>query len=186
MLVENDVYQSIAKEQFDGGENMTEVLSAFISIVHSRLLSVVPLKDTVIKDFYQTWQDEPLVMNQWFSVQSSDPAPGALQRVMALLEHPKFDYKNPNKIRSVIGVFAGQNWANFHAQDASGYEFLADQILRLNKQNPQIAARLLTPLSKWKRLDKTRAHHMQRVLEDIKSSEGLSKDVYEVVSKSLE
>lgn len=186
MLVENDVYQSIAKEQFDGGENMTEVLSAFISIVHSRLLSVVPLKDTVIKDFYQTWQDESLVMNQWFSVQSSDPAPGALQRVMALLEHPKFDYKNPNKIRSVIGVFAGQNWLNFHAQDASGYEFLADQILRLNKQNPQIAARLITPLSKWKRLDKVRAHHMQRVLEEIKSSEGLSKDVYEVVSKSLE
>lgn len=185
MLLDNDVYQSLARDQFDQSENMTDMYSAFDAVVRCRFDSVSTFKQSVIERFRDQWRSEPLVLNSWFASQAADRTPGALTRVKALMDHPLFDAKNPNKIRSVIGVFAGSNWPNFHAPDGSGYRFLADQVLRLNGQNPQIAARLMVPLTKWRRLDEARSSIAQNALEKIKNSPGLSKDVYEVVSKSL-
>jgi aminopeptidase N len=107
----------------------------------------------------------------------------ALATVKDLMAHPAFDLKNPNKVRSVLGGF-GQSVAGFHKEDGSGYHFLADQIIVLNKRNPQIASRLCTPLTRWKKMQPELSVMMKAELERI-LAEDLSKDVYEVISKSL-
>ncbi len=101
------------------------------------------------------------------------------------MKHPAFTMKNPNKVRALIGAFAGQNLVNFHAADGSGYRFLAEQIITLNALNPQIAARQLSPLTRWRKYDGARQALMKAELERILASGQLSSDVYEVVSKSL-
>ena len=124
-------------------------------------------------------------MDQWFSVQAGCTLPGGLQRVQQLMTHPAFTLKNPNKVRALIGAFAGQNLINFHAADGSGYRFLADLVIELNGFNPQIASRQLAPLTRWRKYDITRQGLMKAELERIRSSGELSSDVFEVVSKSL-
>jgi aminopeptidase N len=118
-------------------------------------------------------------------VQAGSTLPGGLARVQALMQHPAFTMKNPNKVRALIGAFAGQNLVNFHAADGSGYRFLADQVISLNASNPQIASRQLGPLTRWRKYDSQRQALMRGELERILASGELSSDVYEVVSKSL-
>lgn len=185
MCVENDLYQSLCVEQFKHAENMTDEIAAFRNVVHCDFAVIQEQKQSLIDKFYERWQEESLVVNQWLAVQASSPCKNQLERVLALLEHNCFDIKNPNKARSVIGAFAG-NLRHFHRADGSGYKFLADQILRLNEINPQIAARLLTPLTKWRRLDQPRSQAMRDQLERIRSHGSLAKDVYEIVEKSLQ
>jgi aminopeptidase N len=110
--------------------------------------------------------------------------PGGLARVKALMQHPAFTIKNPNKVRALVGA-AGQNLVNFHAADGSGYRFLADLVIELNALNPQIASRQLAPLTRWRKYDDKRQALMKGELERILASGALSSDVYEVVSKSL-
>jgi aminopeptidase N len=97
-----------------------------------------------------------------------------------------FSEKNPNKVRSVIGTFAGQNWQHFHRADGSGYQFLKDWVLLIDNINPQIAARLVTPLTRWRKYKGERREQMQECLVQIKRKSNLSKDVFEVVMKSLQ
>jgi aminopeptidase N len=138
-----------------------------------------------LDDFYQRWQHESLVVNQWLSVQAMCVLPGTLEKVKALQAHAAFDGKNPNKIRALIASFCTNNAINFHVETGAGYQFLADQIIQLNTQNPQIASRLLTPLTKWKKYNPQRQALMKAQLERIMAEPDLSKDVFEVVSKSL-
>jgi aminopeptidase N len=124
-------------------------------------------------------------MDQWFSVQAGNTQPGGLERVQQLMQHPAFTLKNPNKVRALIGAFANQNLVNFHRGDGAGYRFLADQVIVLNKLNPQIASRLLAPLTRWRKYDAVRQGLIRTELQRILASGELSSDVYEVVSKSL-
>jgi aminopeptidase N len=110
---------------------------------------------------------------------------GSLNKVLALMDHPAFTMRNPNKVRALISAFAMQNPVNFHQLDGSGYAFLADRIIELNALNPQIASRLVTPLTRWKRYSEQRQALMKNELQRIMDSGSLSTDVYEVVSKSL-
>jgi len=119
-------------------------------------------------------------------MQSAASIPDNLDHVKALLAHPAFDIRNPNKVRSVIGAFCHNNAVGFHKLDGSGYDFLAEQVIQLNDINPQIASRLLTPLTRWKKYSVERQQLMQAALRRIMDLPGLSKDVYEVVSKSLQ
>lgn len=180
--LEKPEYLQLAKTQYQKADNMTDMQSALSLVSHSCFTQEAKV---LLDDFYQRWQDESLVVNLWLSVQASDPNDGALQRVEALMKHPAFDAKNPNKLRSVISVFCAQNSLNFHALDGSGYQFLANQIITLNNQNPQIASRMLTPLTRWKKYDAQRQLLMKKALEKVRDSGELSKDVFEVVSKSL-
>lgn len=170
--------------QFEGASNMTDQMAALRCLVNSKAASARDLADKALTAFYDSWQHEALVVDQWFVVQASCSLPGTLERVQALLSHPDFEMRNPNKVRSLIGAFCGQNHINFHRADGAGYAFLADQVLALDKLNPQIAARLLTPLTRWKKYDPQRQSLMQVQLQRIKASGELSKDVYEVVEKS--
>lgn len=185
MRLDSDVYLTACQQQLASSQVMSDEAAAFTALVHSAQPHLATLREQAIADFYQRWAHEPLVVNQWFAVQAAATAPGALARVEALLNHPAYDSHNPNKIRSLIGVFCNQNLVNFHSIDGTGYEFLADQILYLNAKNPQIAARLVTPLSKWQRYDATRQALMKSALQRLAAQPNLSKDVYEMVSKSL-
>lgn len=175
-------YLEKALTQFEQSDNMTERMAALALVTHSEYSKAA---EVILEQFYTRWQSEPLVVNQWLQVQATDPKPDTLQRVVALMQHPAFNIKNPNKVRSLIAGFCGQNPVNFHQADGSGYRFLADQILELNTLNPQIASRLLTPLTRWKRYDSGRQALMKGELQRIMDSAELSRDVYEVVSKSL-
>ncbi|WP_315807645.1 aminopeptidase N [Pseudomonas sp. C9-3] len=170
------------QEQYKDCDNMTERLTALAVLVNS---SFEKEKAEALAMFADYFKDDPLVMDQWFSVQAGCTLPGGLERVQALMGHPAFTLKNPNKIRALIGAFANQNAINFHRADGAGYRFLADQIITLNALNPQIASRLLTPLTRWRKYAPERQALMKAELERILASGELSSDVYEVVSKSV-
>lgn len=175
------------QEQYKDCDNMTERLTALAVLVNSSSQSgsFETEKAEALAMFADYFKDDPLVMDQWFSVQAGCTLPGGLERVQALMSHPAFTLKNPNKIRALIGAFANQNAVNFHRADGAGYRFLADQIITLNALNPQIASRLLTPLTRWRKYAPARQALMKAELERILASGELSSDVYEVVSKSL-
>ncbi|MDH4874030.1 aminopeptidase N [Pseudomonas sp. BN515] len=169
-------------EQFNGCDNMTERLSALAVLVNSGFEQE---KADALARFADYFKDDPLVMDQWFSVQAGCGLPGGLERVQALMAHPAFTLKNPNKVRALIGAFANQNLVNFHRADGAGYRFLADHVITLNALNPQIASRQLAPLTRWRKYDASRQQLMKAELERILASGELSSDVFEVVSKSL-
>ena len=171
-----------ALAQFGSTDNMTDQMAALVALINS---GDDELAQQSLDAFYLQWQSDSLVVNQWLSVQSGSADLGTLSRIQQLLEHEAFDWRNPNKIRSVIGAFANQALCHFHAVDGSGYQLLADAIIRLNATNPQIASRLLTPLTKWRRLIPELSEQMKAQLERVAAQPDLSRDVYEVVSKSL-
>ncbi|QZI68059.1 aminopeptidase N [Pseudomonas protegens] len=182
MLTHKPEVLAAAIEQFDSADNMTERLTALAVLVNSPFEAE---KAQALAVFAENFKDNALVMDQWFSVQAGSPLPGGLERVKALMQHPAFNLKNPNKVRALVGAFAGQNLINFHAADGSGYRFLADLVIQLNGFNPQIASRQLAPLTRWRKYDSARQALMKGELERIRASGDLSSDVFEVVSKSL-
>jgi len=168
--------------QYRAGHNMTDVMSALAQIADS----VLPERAEVLADFDQRWRHDPLVMDKWFSVQAMAASRDTvLEEIHVLMGHPAFSIKNPNKVRALIGAFAAGNPRRFNAADGSGYHFLADRILDLDALNPQIASRLTRNLSRWHRYDEQRQAHMRAALERLAGAPGVSKDVYEIASKSL-
>ena len=169
-------------DQFSVSDNMTERLSALACLVNSPFTEEAA---DALDSFAERFADDPIVMDQWFSVQAAAVLPDGLERVQHLLRHPAFSIKNPNKVRAVIGAFSTQNTPNFHAQDGSGYAFLADKVIELDALNPQIAARIISPLTRWQRFDLHQQEMMLAQLKRIKHSGDLSADLYEVLEKSL-
>lgn len=170
--------------QFTNATDMTNQSAALRTLVNSHSEIARPLASEALASFYKQWSHEPLVVDQWLVIQATAQVPTALEHVKALLKDAAFEIRNPNKVRSLIGAFCAQNHTGFHHESGEGYEFLGDQVLVLDKLNPQIASRLLTPLTRWKKYDGKRQALMQAQLQRIKSEEGLSKDVFEIVEKS--
>ncbi|WIO75412.1 aminopeptidase N [Porticoccaceae bacterium LTM1] len=185
LMLADDNAVAMTREQYDNATNMTDSSAALALLVHSERDQAKQPAAEMLAGFYQKWQKEPLVVNQWFTLQATAPQAGAVERVRELMKHPAFDIKNPNKVRSLVGAFCANNHIHFHRADGAGYQLLADVVLELNTLNPQIAARLLAPLTKWKRQVSSRQHLMREQLSRILAEPKLSKDVYEVVSKSL-
>ncbi len=185
MLLGEDALIRACEQQYRTANNMTDVMAALTQLVNAEAPLAQQLAESALADFYQRWQHESLVVNQWISVQATCVLPNTLAKVQALQSHAAYDGKNPNKIRALVASFCNNNAINFHANEGAGYKFLADQIILLNTQNPQIASRLLTPLTKWKKYSPERQKLMRAELERIMAEQNLSKDVFEVVSKSL-
>jgi len=181
MSLEDDQAAELCLAQFRGADNMNDQLAAFTALCHSAR----PERQEAVASFYRQWREDSLVLDKWFSVQAGAPLPSTLAEVRGLLAHPAFQLKNPNKVRSLIGVFAAANPLCFHAGNGSGYEFVADQVLALDAINPQIAARLAIRLSRGHRYDAGRQNLMRAQLERILARPGLSRDVYEVAARSL-
>ncbi len=173
--------QQWATEQFQQAKNMTDQIAALGVIVNSRH----PEKAACLQSFYQQWQQEALVVDKWFTLQATSTQDDAFDVVQSLLNHPAFDLKNPNRVRSLIGAFSQANPLHFHAANGRGYQFLTDQIIALNTLNPQVASRMVGALTQWHRFDDNRQNLMKAELKRIMETENVSKDVYEVASKSL-
>ncbi|MDT8383654.1 MAG: aminopeptidase N [Gammaproteobacteria bacterium] len=167
--------------QFRAANNMTDVMVALSGLVNT------PGEERAeaLAAFYEQWQEDPLVVDKWLSLQATSRLPGALENVRALTQHPAFSIRNPNKVRALIGAFCNGNPAQFHAADGGGYRFLAEQVLTLDALNPQVAARLSNAFSQWRRYDAPRQTLMQEQMQQLLAAPGLSRDVYEVLSKSL-
>jgi aminopeptidase N len=176
---------AIADNQLEASNNMTDAGAALSAIVNSTAANERGITAEALKNFYSRWSHEPLVVNLWFQIQALSVLPGGLERVISLLEHKAFDITNPNKVRAVIGSFSATNAINFHRGDGAGYKFLTRHIVALNTLNPQIAARLVTPLTRWRKYPAVRSEAMKAELETLLAQPDLSRDVYEIVKKSL-
>ena len=161
---------------------MTDVMAALRLLVDRG----GPAGSEALIAFYGRWCDEHLVIDKWFSIQATSRRAETLEAVIALMRHPAFSLRNPNRVRSLIGAFCSGNPVRFHAADGAGYRFLADRVLELDPLNPQIAARLLKAMIRWRRFDPQRQERMRTELGRVLAAEDLSSDVYEVASKALE
>jgi aminopeptidase N len=185
MLLNEKELVQLCLDQYNNAANMTDASASLNALLNCDADFVAPVCEKALRVFYKRWQNEPLAVNHWLQLQACVPLPGALERVRALLKHEAFDIRNPNKVRAVIGAFTGQNPSHFHAEDGSGYRFLADKVIELDKINPQIAARLLSPLTRWRKLPVSNQTIMREELQRILDSGKLSPDVFEVASKSV-
>ncbi len=168
-------------QQFSNAKNLTDTLSALAVLINIDC----PQRQQALDDFEQKWQHDTLVMDKWFSMQASSSLPDTLENVKTLMDHKLWSIKNPNKVRSLIGAFAVGNPINFHKADGTGYQFVADFVLELDKLNPQVASRMVRSLMNWRSYEAGRSELMREQLERIKGVEGLSGDVFEIVSKAL-
>jgi aminopeptidase N len=169
---------------FNRADNLTDRRAALsVAVRHEKLSASV--RTRMLEDFYTAWQAEALVIDMWFSLQAQSPL-STIDDLQALTQHPAFDVKNPNRARSVYSAFGMFNHHRLHAMDGSGYQFVADAISTIDKLNPQLASRLATPLTRWHRYDHARQGLMKARLEQLSSSPQISKDLFEIVSKSLQ
>jgi aminopeptidase N len=176
-----DEAYGLAQAQFQDATNMTDSIGALSALNDA----ATPTRQNSLDAFYARWRGDSLVTDKWFVLQATSALPDTLSRVEALMNHEAFSIKTPNRVRSLIGAFASANQLRFHAKDGAGYAFLADQIITLNTINPQIAARLVTPFTRWRRFDNVQQKQMQTALERILESPDLSRDVLEMASKTL-
>ncbi|MBV8591636.1 MAG: aminopeptidase N [Acetobacteraceae bacterium] len=171
----------LAKAQFDARRNMTDVLAA-LAVLSSY---DVPDRAVALAGFYQRWRDDPLVLDKWFALQAASPLPVTIETVRTLIAHPDFDWRNPNRVRSVVGSFSAGNHVRFHHKSGMGYRFLAEAITRLDPINAQVAARMVSPFGQWRRLDRGRRSLIRAELEQILAVPQLSQTTAEMVARSL-
>jgi aminopeptidase N len=172
---------ALAKAQFDANRNMTDVLAALAVLSDAD----VPERRAALEDFHARWRHDDLVLDKWFVIQAASSLPGTIEAVRALYQHPDFDLRNPNRARSLIGAFAAGNQLHFHAASGEGYRFLADAVMALDPMNGQVAARMVTPLGRWRRQDEARQALMKQELARIQAMPGLSTGTREMVTRSL-
>jgi aminopeptidase N len=172
--------QNLCYVQYKQATNMTDAIAALSNLVNVDS----EIRKDALEDFYKKWVNDPLVLDKWFILQAMSTLEGTLGKVEQLLNNPSFSIENPNKVRSLIGVFCSGNHVRFHEKSGAGYRFLGDRIEELNSINPQIAARLVSPLINWRRYDTERQRLMQQELDRILAIKDLSSDVYEIASKS--
>ncbi|EIM25455.1 aminopeptidase N [Microvirga lotononidis] len=174
--------ESLAVRQLESASNMTDRLASL------SVLTTLPgaVREEALARFGERYRNEPLVLDKWFTLQAAIPEDGTLERVKGLMQHPAFSIANPNRVRALIGSFAMLNQVQFNREDGAGYRFLASVVLRTDELNPQLAARLLTAFSTWRMMESTRRSHAEEALRSIAQKPNLSRDVGDIVSRSLE
>ena len=175
---------ALAEAHFAQADNMTDMIGGLGALAYAEPEAF----ERALTAFYDRFRTEPLVIDKWFALQSgsanADPA-RTRQRVRALIQHPDFDPKTPNRWRAVVQAFAG-NPAAFHAEDGSGYDVLVEQVLMVDAFNPMTAARLVEPLSRFRIYESPWREAMQAALTRIRDAPGLSKNVLELSAKALD
>ncbi|MGE0699148.1 MAG: aminopeptidase N, partial [Hyphomicrobiaceae bacterium] len=170
-----------ASGHFEAATNLTDEVAGLAALSDTR----GPHRKAAFESFYERWHEDHIVIDQWFLYQATTPQPGALATVKKLAKHPLMSLQNPNKVRTLIGAFAA-NPVAFNRPDGAGYAYVAERILDIDKFNPQLAARLLTAFRSWRTLEPGRRRLAERALKDIAKAKPLSRDVYEIVTKTLD
>jgi aminopeptidase N len=176
----DDAEHKRAFHQFEHADNMTDRMAALAVLSQY----AIPERETALAAFEKRYRDDPLVLDKWFAVQARIPESGTLDRVRELTKHPAFSMTNPNRMRSLIGVFAA-NSSQFNRADGRGYALIADTVLVLDSKNPQVAARLLSAFKSWRTLEPARRALAEKELNRIAQTPGLSPDVADIASRSL-
>jgi aminopeptidase N len=171
----------LAKAQFDSRANMTDVLAALTVLADIDR----PERPAALARFYATWLGDELVIDKWFALQARSSLPSTPSRVLGLTRHPAYERKNPNRVRALVGAFVQGNQLRFHDASGAGYVLLADEVIGLDPINPTTAARLVQPLGAWRRHDAARQALMRGQLERVLAARDLSRNTYEMVSKTL-
>jgi aminopeptidase N len=183
LLAATDASEAIlrASSQYENADNMTDRMAALETLaLHDR-----PERTAALEDFYARYADDPLIIDKWLALQAMIPEPATLERVRALTEHPAFSMTNPNRVRSLIGSFAQGNSTQFNRPDGAGYDFVADIVLALDPKNPQMAARLMNAFRSWRALEAGRRARAQATLRRVASAPSLSRDVGDIVARTL-
>jgi aminopeptidase N len=179
--IDDATSRALAFLEYRRAENMTDAMAALTCLANSAGAE----RERALSMFYEKWKDEALVVDKWFKVQATTWLPGTLDRLKALTAHAAFDLKNPNRARALLHAFAMENPLHFHAADGSGYAWIAEQVIALDKLNPQVASRLARAFDRWKKYDAGRQAHARKALEMIRGAQGLSNNVAEVVGRAL-
>ena len=179
-LQKEEIFE-IALNQLRDSTNMTDEIASLSSLANFNC----PQREVAISHFYEKWKNEELVLDKWFVVQALSRLPNTLANVQSLIEHKDFNLQNPNKVRSLIGAFCHGNHHLFHSTDGSGYKFCAEQIIKLDSINPQIAARLARSFDSWSRIEGNARKKAENALRSIKDFKELSTDTLEIVNRAL-
>ncbi len=171
-------------ERLLSADNMTDAYASLCMLTSLESERLATLRADGLAHFYDRWSNEPLVVDKWFRAQAASSADGALDKILALAEHPAFERKNPNRFRSLVGVFGVGNQRHFNAADGRGYEFVASEVLALDGLNPQTAARVVAAFNGVGRLDPHLVGLVRDQLDRILTHGGLSRDVFEIVSRT--
>jgi aminopeptidase N len=170
-----------AARQYASADNMTDRMAALTTLAQHNVLE----RAAALEDFYRRFENDPLVIDKWLSLQAAIPEPTTLDRVQTLTKHPAFSFSNPNRIRSLIGAFAQANPTQFNRADGQGYEFVVDTVLALDPKNPQVAARMLGAFKSWRALEPIRRGHAEAALRRVEAAPSLSRDVQDIVQRTL-
>lgn len=170
-------------QNFRAADNLTDRLACAVQLLELPD-QVREIKDSVLEEFHSRFESEPLVIDTWFRMQATCTLPGVLKKVRELEQHPSFNSKNPNRLRSLIYAFAMGNWRNFHSSDGSGYSYIAEKVVEIESWNSQVAARLATELTQWTIFDDDRQRLMKSALGYI-NDRLTSKSVRDVVGRGL-
>ncbi|HSN20786.1 MAG TPA: aminopeptidase N [Usitatibacter sp.] len=180
-LIDDATSRALAFLEFRRAENMTDAMAALACLSNCN----GPERERSLAMFHEKWRDEALVIDKWFRVQATSWLPGTLERVKALVAHADFDLRNPNRARALLHSFAMDNPLHFHAADGSGYRWIAEQVVALDRLNPQVASRLARAFDRWRKYDAGRQAHARAALESIRATAELSANVAEVVGRAL-
>jgi aminopeptidase N len=185
LMLANYVVDAVAQHdaltQWKHADNATDII-ATLNALRDQPCGT---RDTIYASYHDHWQNDLAMLNRWFMLEASTTRNAASRHVKSLLQHSKFDAKNPNRVRAVVSGFGDQNWSGFHAKDASGYEFVADQILHFDAQNPSLAARFCDVFLRWHKCESS-ARALQKIsLERIAAHASLSTNVRELIEKTL-
>jgi aminopeptidase N len=177
---DDDASAELAHTHYRSATNMTDMIAGLAAL--SRMNSA--RRDEAFANFHDRFRNDPLVLDKWMSLQAGSPLPGTANAVRALMKNRAFDLANPNRVRSLVGAFAG-NHLRFHAGDGSGYALLGEVIRALDKINPQVAARMSGCFEAWRHYDPQRQTLMRNELTAMTKIEGLSPNLFEVATKML-
>ena len=181
-VLEDSATLAQVKQQYHSADNMTDVMAALNIVSQTEL----PLRAELFDHFYSTWKHDHLVVDKWLMLNAVSPFEATVVHVENLMGHEAFSLKNPNKVRALIGTFANANPVAFNHPDGSGYDLVAEVILKLDSINPQIAARLTGVFKSWRALESGRRQKSQQALLRLVDSGGLSQDTLEIAMKSLD
>ena len=176
-----DLAQRLLTAQLNHADNMTDTLA----VLNASQQHMPELFHTQLQHFIEHWQHDVLVLDKAFSLAATEPSEQVYANIQNCLAHPAFSWKNPNRVRAVFSAFSMRNPQQFHDSSGKGYALLADTVARMDSINPQVAARLVTPLLSWRRFDRIRQQQMQAVLKQLADAPAISNDLYEKVNRSL-
>ena len=172
---------ALCLKQLEHADNMSDILASLTALANSNYSK----REQVLEEYYQKWQHQPDLVDKWLALHAVIKLSGTLERIQNLIQEPRFNIKNPNKVYSLIRAFCENNHINFHAENGAGYKFLTDQVLAIDKFNPHLAAAIVAPLTRGYKLDKARRLLLQQQLLRINKEPTLSKNVYEIINKAI-